>query len=345
VPFVIETHAWQLLSGSLVGPWAQLSALARACEEVRLPHLPALDCVPERPDDSLLPDDLGEVLWAILAVKGCHESILEQRPKCPVGGPDHLAKHVLFIRYDEGMGQKVTREERKLRPAVSRIVHRALTRLPTGTRLWVVRKIPALEATVQMRANAEHDPAYWEAFYEPSYDPFGFDTNPDEAWKFESTLDVCGAGPFGSALELGCAVGTFTELLAPRCESVLAVDISPTAIERATQRLGHLPNVTCEVRALPADLPSGPFDLIVASDVLYYWPMVDLLRAAPALAGALAPGGALVAVHYAPPMGAILSGDEVHDALAKAVTLRHVYSERKDFGAGRPYRVDRFERG
>jgi SAM-dependent methyltransferase len=252
----------------------------------------------------------------------------------------------MFIRYEVGMGRTVTqRGEWKLRPEMSRIVHRALTRLPTGTRLWVVRKIPALDATDQMRANANHDPAYWEAFYEPSYDPFGFDTNPDEARKFERTLDVCGPGPFYSALELGCAVGTFTEPLATRCESVLAVDISSKAVERASKRLAHLPNVTCEVRALPADLPRGPFDLIVASDVLYYWPMADLRRAAPALADALAPGGALVAVHYAPPMGAILSGDEVHDALAKVVTLRHVFSERTDFGAGRPYRVDRFEKG
>jgi SAM-dependent methyltransferase len=232
-----------------------------------------------------------------------------------------------------------------IRPPTSQIVRRALTRLPARPRLWIVKNVPGFAATAQMRANANHDPEYWEAFYGPSHDPFGFDTNPEEALKFERTLELCDAGAFGHALELGCAVGTFTELLAPRCSSVLAVDISATAVKRATERVGHLANVTCEVRALPAEIPLGPFDLIVASDVLYYWPMGDLVRAVPVLADALAPGGAFVAVHYAPPMGSILSGDEVHDALAaEAAHLRQTFSERTEFGAGRPYRVDRFEK-
>jgi SAM-dependent methyltransferase len=211
-------------------------------------------------------------------------------------------------------------------------------------RLWMLKHMPATESTREMRANATHDSTYWESFYQPAYDPFGFDTNPAEAAKFGRTLEVCGNGGFTNGLELGCAVGTFTELLASRCERVLAVDISHTAIERATERLAHLSNVRCEVRVLPADLPNGPFDLVVASDVLYYWPMSDLLQAIPVLEQALAPNGILVAAHYAPPMGAILSGDEVHDALIRASTLRHTLSERIEFGTGRPYRIDRFER-
>ena len=43
-------------------------------------------------------------------------------------------------------------------------------------------------------------------------DPFGFDVHPEEQLKFDRTLEVCGDGPLGRVLELGCAVGTFTEV-------------------------------------------------------------------------------------------------------------------------------------
>ena len=59
---------------------------------------------------------------------------------------------------------------------------------------------------------------------------------------------------------------------------------------------------------------------------------------------ALDDGGAFVAVHYVPRMGSLLNGDEAHDVLAAHTTLRHVLAERTEFGAGRTYRVDRFER-
>ena len=43
VPLVIETHEWQVLSGVAVGPWAQLTDLARirASEVLPVPRGPA----------------------------------------------------------------------------------------------------------------------------------------------------------------------------------------------------------------------------------------------------------------------------------------------------------------
>jgi hypothetical protein len=58
----------------------------------------------------------------------------------------------------------------------------------------------------------------------------------------------------------------------------------------------------------------------------------------------VAEGGAFVAVHYVPRMGSVLNGDETHDILAAHTKLRHVLGERTEFGAGRTYRVDRFEK-
>lgn len=221
---------------------------------------------------------------------------------------------------------------------------RALMALPAPTRGWVVGHLPVRGLAHEMRANVAHDATYWERFYGTGPDPFGFDSSANEAAKFERTIEVCGPGPLGRVLELGASVGTFTELIARRCDHLLAIDISETAVRRARVRLAGFDNVTCETRVLPADLPSGPFDLIIASDVLYYWPMEDLLDTLPRLVAALAPGGALVAVHYVPPMGAILSGGEVHDALDESLPLRRTVADRVEFGAGRPYRVARYEK-
>src|SRR4051794_21295996 len=117
-----------------------------------------------------------------------------------------------------------------------------------------------------------------ERFYAGGHDPFGFDSNPYEAAKFDDLLGVIGAGPFEHALEVGCSIGSFTERLAPRCGELLATDISQVAVERAQERLARHPNVRVERRTIPGEMPDGRFDLIVCSDVLYYLPTSRLRR-------------------------------------------------------------------
>lgn len=217
-------------------------------------------------------------------------------------------------------------------------------RIPDPPRSWVVRRMPTRFVGEVMRAGSTRDPDYFERIYTTSDDPYGFDRNDFEQLKFARLLEVCGDGPFERALEVGCAVGSFTELLAPRCRELVAVDISATAVARAAERLSFFAGVTCEVRNLPSDLPSGSFDLIVASDVLYYWIKADVEAAVRRFATALRPGGALVAAHYVPPWGVLLTGDEAHDIVRATTTLRHTLDERTEFGPMRPYRVDRYER-
>jgi len=183
-----------------------------------------------------------------------------------------------------------------------------------------------------------------EQFFDSGGDPFGFDENPNEQLKFRRTLEVSGEGSLGSVLEIGCAVGSFTELLAPRATQVLAIDVSAPAIEQARQRLDQYPHVRVETRTLPAEFPDGPFDLIIASDVLYYLPVDDLRVCLRQIEAALNPGGALVAVDYTPRVGTLLNGDELHEFLAEHTVLSHTLEDRTEFGKGRPYRVDRYEK-
>ena len=80
-----------------------------------------------------------------------------------------------------------------------------------------------------------------------------------------------------------------------------------------------------ERRALPAEWPAGPFDLVVCSELLYYWDEPTLEEALAAMADSLAPGGRLVAVHYRPQSSVDpSSGDEVHALLRERLALAHV---------------------
>jgi SAM-dependent methyltransferase len=124
-------------------------------------------------------------------------------------------------------------------------------------------------------------------------------------------------GPFARALDIGCSIGVLAEMLAPRCDELVAVDISAIAIERARTRLASYPNVRCERRTLPEEMPDGPFDLVVCSDILYYWPTETLLRAIETLQATLAPQGRLVCLHWRAKPDAVHSGDEVHDLLVE----------------------------
>src|SRR4051794_26372949 len=186
-----------------------------------------------------------------------------------------------------------------------------------------------------------------ERFYAGEHDPFGFDSNPYEAAKFDDLLGVIGAGPFEHALEVGCSIGSFTERLAPRCGELLATDISQVAVERAQRRLAEHPNVRVERRTIPRELPEGPFDLIVCSDVLYYLPARRLRRTLGLLAARLAPRGWIAPLPWRGAFGGAVSGDGVHARQETAGrALEHVPRPRRD-GAGPQgagYRLDRYDR-
>ncbi len=209
--------------------------------------------------------------------------------------------------------------------------------IPDRWRGRVAAALPARLVPPEMRRG------FFDHYFDEG-DPFGFDINPEEQLKFQRTLEVCGEDPLGRVLELGCAVGSFTEILAPRATDVLALDVSQSAVDQVIQRLPNRPNVRAKAMTIPAEFPGEEFDLVVASDVLYYLSVAELQRCVARIEAALSDGGAFVAVHYVPRMGSVLNGDEAHDILAAHTTLSHVLAERTEFGPGRTYRVDRFEK-
>lgn len=187
-------------------------------------------------------------------------------------------------------------------------------------------------------------PDYFEMVYGANADPWGFESSPYEDAKYDATLAALPNARYRSGFEIGCSIGVLTERLAQRCERLLAVDVVPEVLERARLRCHDLPRVRFALMELPGALPNEEFDLIVLSEVAYYWSIEDLARARMALAERLLPEGHLILVHWTPWVHDYpQTGDQVHDAfLADAGPsgpLRHLIHRRED-----SYRLDLFER-
>jgi predicted TPR repeat methyltransferase len=180
---------------------------------------------------------------------------------------------------------------------------------------------------------------YFERLYAESGDPWDFETSEYEQNKYTRTLAVLGERTFRRALEAGASIGVFTEMLAKRCEELLAVDVSVRAVAAARRRLSGLGHVRVERRTLPEEMPDGPFDLIVASEVLYYFPREEMLAVLQGFERELARGGTLLAVHWRRETRTYpLQGDEVHELLAQNTRLQN-----KETIIEPDYRMDLFE--
>jgi SAM-dependent methyltransferase len=171
----------------------------------------------------------------------------------------------------------------------------------------------------------------FEALYRASSDPWDFATSPYEQHRYETILGSLQRTAYDTAFEPGCSIGALTTRLASRCRRVIATDIAPTAIRRAMQRCRQLGNVSVRLAAGSTDLPQEPLDLIVFSEIGYYFDEAALRRYASLLAGRLKPGGEFIAVHW---LGRspdhVLHGDAVHDTLFATLPLSWILGTRHD---------------
>lgn len=172
---------------------------------------------------------------------------------------------------------------------------------------------------------------FFEAKYRGQADPWDFATNAYEQGRYAATVAALEPRRFKRAFEPGCSVGILTEKLAAFCDRVEATDISPTAVERTRDRCRNLPNVTVAQGELPAGIPDGTFDLIVFSEVGYYFRVPALEALVASLAARLEPEGVFLAVHW---LGSspdhLLSGDQVHAVIGALPNLQLTLSERHE---------------
>jgi SAM-dependent methyltransferase len=139
---------------------------------------------------------------------------------------------------------------------------------------------------------------YFRDIYADATDPWGFDHRWYEQRKYAITMASLPNQRYRRGLEPGCSNGALTELLAERCDELVAFDVIDDVVARCRQRMATSPTVEVLAERFPDFWPSGRGDLVVWSEVAYY---VSGSAAEAALAGLerwLEPGGHLVAVHY-----------------------------------------------
>lgn len=136
---------------------------------------------------------------------------------------------------------------------------------------------------------------YWENLF-AKVDPWGY-RNDYETLKYEQTLDLIRDVPIKSALEIACAEGEFTRRLAAHAGQVLATDIAPTAVARAAEACADLANCSFQRLDLLTEEPPASYDLIVASEVLYYLDPAAMQAFVAKVERHLEPGGIFLTAH------------------------------------------------
>lgn len=180
--------------------------------------------------------------------------------------------------------------------------------------------------------------AAFEAKYRHSRDPWNFASSPYERRRYAATLQSLARPRYSRAFEPACSIGVLSAALAERCDAVCACDISPTAVQLARQRCAGLPNVRIERADLAERLPEGSFDLIVFSELGYYFTASLLERIARVLLERLSPGAEFVAVHWrGRSEDHVLHGDEVHAILEQTLRKR---CRRRKTECYREFRLD-----
>ena len=145
------------------------------------------------------------------------------------------------------------------------------------------------------------EPGYFDRLYADNPDPWRFESSEYEHAKYAATIATLPRVGYLSAIEIGCSIGVLTERMAPRCRNLLAVDVAEAPLIRAAARCQHLPQVHFERMTLPGTRPPGQFDLIVLSEVLYYFDDADLTAMANLVASIAAAAADILLVHWLGP--------------------------------------------
>jgi SAM-dependent methyltransferase len=187
------------------------------------------------------------------------------------------------------------------------------------------------------------EPAAFERRYQLNPDPWNFAHSPYEQERYAIMLRTLGRARYETAYEPGCSIGEFTALLAPRCQRIFASDISPSAVAAARKRCAAHAHVDITVGALPDQISGGRFDLIVFSELGYYFSEPQLQQIGASLYERLLPGGELMAVHWlGNSADHVLHGNDVGQILGDCLSPYQATERIERIEAG--FRIDLWRR-
>lgn len=99
--------------------------------------------------------------------------------------------------------------------------------------------------------------AHFERRYRAAAEPWRLEDRWYEPRKRALSMACLTRPRYRRAFEPGCGPGLLTELLADRCDELLAVDASATAVSGAACRVSGLAHVSVRVMAVPDAWPVG----------------------------------------------------------------------------------------
>jgi cyclopropane fatty-acyl-phospholipid synthase-like methyltransferase len=170
--------------------------------------------------------------------------------------------------------------------------------------------------------------SYFDDLYDDGRDPWHLSERWYEKRKYAITMAMLPQPTYRHAFEPGCSVGVLTEQLTTRCAHVTATDIVSAALRETERRLiaaGRYQQVTLRNASLDAGWPAFDFDLIVLSEIAYYF-SADALRALLDIeVPKLAPDTTVVAAHWRHPVsGYPLDGHRANQIIAATTGLHQL---------------------
>ena len=103
--------------------------------------------------------------------------------------------------------------------------------------------------------------------------------------------------PSDEVLECACGTGLLTCVIAPRCKSLVATDLSANMLKRAEKKCRRYGNVSFEqADILRMDYPDACFDVVVAANVIHL--LDEPYKALRELDRVCRPGGRLIIPTY-----------------------------------------------
>ena len=166
------------------------------------------------------------------------------------------------------------------------------------------------------------DPKHFNALYATMADPWSYAGGEYETHRYDTIISHLPQARYQRGFELGCSIGVLTQRLGSFCDFMLGGDVSPAAVAAARLRTLAAGNVAIELMRAPDELPDGHFDLIVLSEVLYFFNDTDLKRIAAFVCERLEVSGTCILVNYLGDTESPRTGDDA------ARTFLHLLGDR-----------------
>jgi len=127
-------------------------------------------------------------------------------------------------------------------------------------------------------SNATLQADFFEALHREADEPFSYSSRAIERLRHEWTVREVAKVGHGRVLDLGCSRGQLTALLAQLPVELTAIDVAPTALAAANQRISGEAVRFAAGSAMALPIAAGQVDLVVAADGIYSWNLETLER-------------------------------------------------------------------